>query len=140
MILGSINRLSITYYIIVGPIKKHGDAFSKVYLKNISRIVEISKSLFNFQCLIACLMLVQLKPDSVYSLLIFLTCRAIVACPVGITAAGSRVGQESSMSGALVHAGGPGTLTSWPSPSYKAVALSLDAHPSARAGGIHAVH
>lgn len=60
-----------------------------------------------------------------------LTCRAIVACPVGITAAGPGVCQESAMSRALVHAGGPGTLASRPSPSYKAVALSLDAHSSA---------
>lgn len=41
-----------------------------------------------------------------------LTCRAVVACPVGIAAAGSGVCQESAMSRALVHAGGPGALTS----------------------------
>lgn len=143
MISGSTNRLSITNYIVVGTIKEQVDVLIKVYFKIISRIVETSKSCFNFQCfqcLIVCLVLVQLKADSVDSLLISLTCRAIVACPVGITAAGSCVCQESSMSGALVHAGGPGTLASWPSPSYKAVALSLDAHPSAGAGRIHAVH
>lgn len=60
-----------------------------------------------------------------------LTCRAVVACPVGITAAGPGVCQESAMPRALVHAGGPGTLAPRPSPSYKAVALSLDAHSSA---------
>lgn len=60
-----------------------------------------------------------------------LTCRTVMACPVGITAAGSGVCQESAVSRALVHAGGPGNLTSWPAPTYKAVALSLDTYPSA---------
>lgn len=69
-----------------------------------------------------------------------LTCGAVVARPVGITAAGPRLCQESSMSGALVHAGGPGALASWSAPTHKAVALSLDAHPSARACGVQAVH
>lgn len=63
-----------------------------------------------------------------------------MARPVGIAAAGPRLCQESSVSGALVHAGGPGTLTSWPAPTHKAVALSLDTHTSARARGVQAVH
>lgn len=63
-----------------------------------------------------------------------------MARPVGIAAAGPRLCQEGSVSGALVHAGGPGALTSWPAPTHKAVALSLDAHPSARARGVQAVH
>lgn len=63
-----------------------------------------------------------------------------MTCPIGITAAGSSICQESPMSRALVHAGGPGALTSWPSPSYKAVALSLHTYPSAWACWVQAVH
>jgi len=60
-----------------------------------------------------------------------LTCGAVMAHPVGIAAAASCVCQERSVSRALVHAGRPGALTSWTAPPHKAVALSLDTHPSA---------
>lgn len=69
-----------------------------------------------------------------------LTCGAVVARPVGIAAAGPRLCQEGAVSGALVHAGGPGALTPRAAPTHEAVALSLDAHPSARARGVQAVH
>lgn len=69
-----------------------------------------------------------------------LTCGAVLAGPVGIAAACSGVCQERSVSRALVHAGRPGALTSRAAPSHKAVALSLDTHPSAWARRVQAVH
>lgn len=69
-----------------------------------------------------------------------LTCRAVIAGPVGVTAASTSVSQEGPMSSALVHAGGPGALTAQTSPAHEAVALPPDTHPSARARRVQAIH
>lgn len=68
------------------------------------------------------------------------TSGAVVAGPVGVTAAGSGVGQKGPVAGALVHAGGPWALTARAAPAGEAVALTTHTHPSSRARGVQAVH
>lgn len=60
--------------------------------------------------------------------------------PVGVTVTGARLGQEGSVTWALVHAGRPWTLTPGASPTHKAVALAAHTHTTAWACGVQTVH